>query len=148
MNVLLNSVPAHVRPLAKIAFLDRLPEQKDSEPGPLVEILNEALTEMRRSTISDADKYNWYIALLRPTVKYQPVEANGVLKAAVSFLNKAKVPKTLDSAEFSELIGDPLLEMDEFVVKDSIARITLTETRANLRLVLLTATLRHLKSSA
>ena len=103
---------------------------------------------MRRSNATDLDKYNWCIALLRPTVKYQPVEATGVLKAAVSFLNKAKVPKTLDSAEFSELIGDPLLEMDEFVVKDIVASITLVQTRTNLRLVLLTATLRHMKSSA
>jgi hypothetical protein len=36
--------------------------------------------------------------------------------------------------------------MDEYVVKDSIASITLAEIRANLRLVLLGATLRHLKS--
>jgi hypothetical protein len=148
MNVILNTVPTRLQPFAKIAFLDRLFEPKDSDPAPLIQILNEALIDLRRSNATDLDKYNWYIALLRPTVKYQPVEANGVLKAAVSFLNKAKVPKTLDSAEFSELIGDPLLAMDEFVVKDIIASISLVQTRANLRLVLLTATLRHLKSSA
>jgi hypothetical protein len=148
MNVILNTVPASLQPFAKISFLDRLPEPKDSDPAPIIQILNEALIDLRRSNATDLDKYNWCIALLRPTVKYQPVEATGVLKAAVSFLNKAKVPKTLDSAEFSELIGDPLLEMDEFVVKDIIASITLVQTRTNLRLVLLTATLRHMKSSA
>jgi tetratricopeptide (TPR) repeat protein len=147
MNVLLNKVPDNLRPLAKIAFLDRLPEQKDAEPGPLVEILNEALVELRRSTISEADKYNWYIALIRSTVKYQPGDAGSVLKAAVSSLNKAKAGETLEWAEFSDRIADPILAMDEFVVKDSLAAITLVETRAQLRLVLLDATLRHMKSS-
>ena len=46
-----------------------------------------------------------------------------------------------------DIIAEPLLEMDEYVVKDSLASITLVETRAQLRLVLLDATLRHMKSS-
>jgi hypothetical protein len=148
MNAILNSVPASLQPFAKISFLDSLFEPKDADPAPLIQILNEALVDLRRSNATDADKYNWYIALIRPTVKYQPVDANGVLKAAVSFLNKAKDRKSLDTEEFSKLIAEPLLAMDELVVKESIAAITVAETRANLRVVLLTATLRHLKSSA
>jgi hypothetical protein len=144
MNVILNTVPANLQPFAKIAFLDSLFEPKDADPAPLIQILNEALIDLRSSNATDLEKYNWYIALVRPTVKYQPVEANGVLKAAVSFFNKAKDRETLDSAEFSKLIAEPLLAMDEFVVKESIASITLAETRANLRLVLLTATLHRM----
>ena len=145
--VLLNTVPSNLQPIAKIAFLGRLPEQKDSDTAPLIQILNEALIELHRSTIPDLDKYNWYIALISPTVRYQPAEASDVLKAAVSSLNKAKDRKTLETAEFSEKIAEPLLEMDEFVVRDSLASITLVETRAQLRLVLLDATLRHMRSS-
>jgi len=146
MNVVLNTVPANVEAIAKIAFLGRLREPNDAEPAPLVQILNEALIEMRRSTMPDLDKYNWYLAVLRPTVKYQPAEASDVLKAAVSSLNKAKDRKKLETADFSDGIAEPLLAMDEYVVKDSIASITLVETRANLRLVLLGASLRRMKS--
>ena len=146
MNVVLNTVPANVQPIAKIAFLGRLRESNDVEPAPLVQILNEALIEMRRSTMPDLDKYNWYLAVLRPTIKYQPAEASDVLKAAVSSLNKAKDRKKLETADFSDGIAEPLLAMDEYVVKDSIASITLVETRANLRLVLLGASLRRMKS--
>src|ERR1041384_4869147 len=146
MNVLFNSVPANLQPIAKIAFLGRLGEAKVAEPTPLVQILNDALIELRRSTMPDLDKYNWYVALLRPTVKYQPSEASGVLNAAVSTLNKAKDRKKLETVGFADGIAEPLLAMDEYVVKDSIASITLVETRANLRLVLLGATLRRMKS--
>ncbi len=149
MNVILNSVPASLQPFAKISFLDQLPEPKrDADPAPIIQILNEALIDLRRSNATDADKYNWYIAVLRTTVKYQPTEAAGVFNAAVSFLNKAKDRKSLETAEFSQRIAEPLLAMDEVAVKDSIAAITVAETRANLRVVLLTATLRHMKSSA
>lgn len=144
MNVILNTVPANLQPFAKIAFLDRVSKPKDADPAPIIQILNEALIDLRRSNATDLDKFNSYVAVLRTTVRYQPTEASDVLKAAISSLNRAKGREALDPAEFSERIAEPLLEMDEFVVKDSIARITLTETRANLRLVLLTATLRHM----
>jgi len=146
MNVLFNSMPANLQPIAKIAFLGRLRETNDAEPAPLVQILNEALIELRRSTMPELNKYNWYVALLRPTIKYQPAEATDVLKAAVSSLNRAEDRKKLETADFSDGIAEPLLAMDEYVVKDSIAAITLVETRANLRLILLGATLRHMKS--
>jgi hypothetical protein len=146
MNVVLNTVPANVQPIAKIAFLGRLREPNDAEPLPLVQILNEALIAMRRSTMPDLDKYNWYLAVLRPTVKYQPAEAGNVLKAAVSSLNKAEDRKKLETTDFSDGIAEPVLAMDEYVVKDTIASITLVETRANLRLVLLGASLRRMKT--
>ena len=147
MNNLLNTVPSNLQPFGKIAFLRRLREQKDAEPAPIVQLLNEALTGLRNSSVSETDKHNWYFALLSSTVRYQPADASGVLKAAVSSLNKTKDRKTLDTLEFAEGVAEPLLEMDEYVVKDSLASITLVETRAQLRLVLLDATLRHMKSS-
>jgi hypothetical protein len=147
MNVVLNSVPPNVQPIAKIAFLGRLREPKDVESAPLLQVLNDALIELRRSTMPDLDKYNWYLAALPSTVKYQSADASGVLKAAVSSLNKARDRKTLETADFADGIAEPLLAMDEYVVKDNVASITLVETRANLRLVLLGATLRRMKSA-
>ena len=81
--------------------------------------------------------------LTSSTVKYQPADASGVLKAAVSSLNRAKDRKTIETADFADGIAEPLLAMDEYVVKDSIAAMTPVELRANLRLVLLTATIRR-----
>jgi hypothetical protein len=141
MNVLLNAVPSNLQPFGKIAFLKRLHEEKNAEPAPIVQLLNEALTGLRSSSVSEADKHDWYFALLGSTVRYQPADASGVLKAAVSSLNKAKDRKTLDTSEFTDGVAEPLVEMDEYVVKDSLASITLVETRAQLRLVLLEATL-------
>ncbi|HEY0763220.1 MAG TPA: hypothetical protein VGD61_12690 [Pyrinomonadaceae bacterium] len=145
MNLLLNGVPSDLRPLAKIAFLTRMKEPKDFEPAPIVQILTEAITELRRSSVSDSDKHNWYFTLLKPALKYQPADANAVLKAAVSSLNQNKDRKTLDTAEFSEGIAESLLQMDEYIVKDSLASITLVETRAQLRLALLKESLDRTK---
>jgi hypothetical protein len=145
MNLLLNGVPSDLRPFAKIAFLTRMKEPKDFEPAPIVQILTDAITELRRSSVSDSDKHNWYFALLKPALKYQPADANAVLKAAISSLNQSKDRKTLDTAEFSEGIAESLLQMDEYIVKDSLASITLVETRAQLRLVLLKESLDRMK---
>ena len=141
MNLILNAVPSNLQPIARISFLGRVGEPKDAETAPLVQILNEALMEMRRSNMPDLDKYNWYLAVLQSTVKYQPADASGVLKAAVASLNRTKDRKTIETADFADGIAEPLLAMDEYVVKDSIAAMTPVETRANLRLVLLTATI-------
>src|ERR1043165_798730 len=141
MTLILNAVPANLQPIAKISFLGRVGEPKDAEPAPLIQILNEALIEMRRSNMPELDKYNWYMAVLQSTVKYQPADASGVLKPAVSSLNRAKDRKTIETADFADGMAEPLLAMEEYVVKDSIAAMTLVELRANLRLVLLTATI-------
>jgi len=145
MNLLLNGVPSDLRPFAKIAFLARMKEPKDFEPAPVVQIFTDAVTELRRSSVADSDKHNWYFTLLKPALKYQPADANAALKAAVSSLNQNKDRKTLDTAEFSEGIAESLLQMDEYIVKDSLASITLVETRAQLRLALLKESLDRMK---
>lgn len=141
VNRLFNAIPPELQVFAKIAFLKRLPEADDSEPGPLVQILYDSLAELRRSKVPEADKYNWYFALLGPTMRFQPADADEVLKQAVLSLNQAKAEKTLDTAAFSDGVANPLLEMDEYIVKDRIAAIKVVETRAQLRLVLLEHTL-------
>lgn len=145
MNLLLNGVPSDLRPFAKIAFLTRMKEPKDFEPAPVVQTFTDAITELRRSNVADSDKHKWYFTLLKPALKYQPADANAVLKAAVSSLNQNKDRKTLDTAEFSEGIAESLLQMDEYIVKDSLASITLVETRAQLRLALLKESLDRMK---
>ena len=147
MNLLLDSIPSDLQPLAKASFIYRLPKGV-SETGPIIQILNDAITGLRRSNIPAADKYNWYFPLLQATVKYQFADANAVLKDAVASLNQVKEGAELNTNDYLRYIGPPLLEMDEFVVKDALASITLVQTRAQLRLALLDAILQRLRSTS
>jgi len=146
MNLLLDSVPSDFQPLAKAAFIYRLPKQEQgaAETGPIIQILNDAITGLRRSNIPAADKYNWYFPLLEATVKYQPADANAVLKDAVASINQLKEGAELNTNNYLNYIGPQLVQMDEFVVKDALASITLPQTRAQLRLALLDATLQRI----
>ena len=145
MNLILDTVPSDLQPLAKAAFLDRAPDKKISETSPIVQILNDAIKGLRRSGIPEPDKSDWYLALLKPTVKFQPVDANSVLKDAVTALNKVKEPLPLELFDIFSNVGPPLVEMDEFVVKDALASVTNVQTRALLRLSLLKSTLQRVK---
>ena len=93
------------------------------------------------------EKYSWYFGLLRSTIKYQPADANAVLKDTIASLNQVKYETPLDATDYLRYIGPPLLEMDEFVVKDALASITLVPMRAKLRLSLLHATLQRMKDA-
>ena len=148
MNLLLDAVPSDLQPLAKAAFIYRVQRQGVSETGPIIQILNDAITGLRRSNIPAADKYNWYFPLLQATVKYQFADANAVLKDAIASLNQVKEGTELHTTEYLKYIGPPLVEMDEFVVKDALASITLIQSRAQLRLALLDATLERLKTTS
>jgi hypothetical protein len=147
MNLMLDAVPSDLQPLAKAEFIQRLPEQTGSETGPITQILNDAITGLRRSSTPAEEKYNWYFPLIHATVKYQPAEANAVLKDAIASLNQVKDGRPLDQPDyFFGYMGPPLLELDEFVVKDALASLTLVQTRTQLRLSLLAATMQRLKS--
>ena len=148
MNLLLDAVPSDLQALAKAAFIYRVQRQGVSETGPVIQILNDAITGLRRSNISAADKYNWYFPLLHATVKYQFADANAVLKDAIASLNQVKEGTELNTTDYLRYIGPPLVEMDEFVVKDALASITLVQSRAQLRLALLDATLQRLKATS
>jgi hypothetical protein len=143
MNLMLDAVPSDFQPLAKTAFIQWLPEQAGSETAPIIQILNDALKGLRRSNIPE--KYHWYFGLLRSTIKYQPADANAVLKDAIASLNQVKEEIPLDANDYMRYIGPPLLEMDEFVVKDAVASVTLVPMRAKLRLSLLHATLQRMR---
>ena len=147
MNFLLEAVPSDLRPLAKAAFIAWLPEQAGSETAPLIQILNDAVAGLRGSSIPEWDKYNWYFSLLRSTVKYQPGDANAVLKDAIASLNKVKDEQTLNSTDWLKYLGATLVEMDEFVVKDALASVTPAPIRAQLRLALLDATLQRIRNT-
>ena len=146
-NLLLDAVPSDFQPLAKAAFVGWLPEKAAAETAPIIQILDDAIKGLRRSNISDWDKYKWYFSLLRSTLKYQPADANAILKDAIASLNKVKEAQPLDAYSFNN-IGPSLLEMDEFVVKDALASITFVQPRAQLRLALLAATLERLNKSS
>ena len=146
MNRMLDAVPSDFQPLAKTAFIQWLPEQAGSETAPIIQILNDALKGLRRSNLPE--KYNWYFGLLRSTIKYQPADANAVLKDAIASLNQVKDEWPLDATDYTRYIGPPLLEMDEFVVKDALASVTLVPMRAKLRLSLLHATLQRMRKAS
>ena len=145
---MLDAVPSDFQPLAKAAFVYWLREPAGSETAPIIQILNDAIAGLRRSSIPEWDKYTWYFSLLCSTVKYQPADANAVLKDAIASLNKVKEGQPLNATDYLKYIGPPLVEMDEFVVKDALASITLVQSRAQLRLALLDATLQRLKATS
>jgi hypothetical protein len=148
MNLILDATPSDLQPFAKAAFVTWLPEQAVSETAPVMQVLNDAIKALRRSNITATYKYNWYFSLLRATVKYQPGDANAVLKDAIASLNQLNEVAPLNQTDWLKYLGAPLLEMDEFVVKDALASITAVPYRAQLRLALLDATLQHLKSTS
>jgi hypothetical protein len=148
MNLILDATPQDLQPFAKAAFVTWLPEQAVSETAPVIQVLNDAIKGLRRANITATDKYNWYFGLLRATVKYQPDDANAVLKDAIASLNQIKEAAPLNQTDWLRYLGAPLLEMDEFVVKDALASITPVPYRAQLRLALLDATIERLNTSA
>ena len=145
MNLMLDAVPSDLQLLAKTGFIQWLPERAGSETAPIIQILNDALKGLRRSNIPE--KYNWYFGLLRSTIKYQPADANAVLKDAIASLNQVKDETPLNTTDYMKYIGPPLLEMDEFVVKDALASVTQVPMRAQLRLSLLNATLQRMRNA-
>lgn len=146
MNRMLDAVPSDFQPLAKAAFIQWLPEGAGSETAPIIQILNDAIKGLRRSNIPE--KYHWYFGLLRSTIKYQPADANAVLKDAIASVNQINYETPLTTTDYLRYVGPPLLEMDEFVVKDALASITLVPMRAQLRLSLLQATLQRMRDAS
>jgi len=147
MNLILDATPADLQPFAKAAFVTWLPERAVSETAPVIQVLNDAIKALRRSNMTATYKYNWYFGLLRATVKYQPDDANAVLKDAIASLNQLTEVPPLNQTDWLKYLGAPLLEMDEFVVKDALGSITPVPYRAQLRLALLDATLERLKNA-
>jgi len=148
MNLLLDSTPSELQPFAKAAFVTWLPENAVSETAPILQILSDAIKGLRRLNIPVENKYEWYLGVLRATVKYQPLDANAVLKDAIASLNQVKEAHPLNQTDWLKWLGGPLVEMDEFVVKDALASITPVPYRAELRLALLDATLKRLNTAA
>ena len=139
MNLVLNGVPEKLQPFAKMAFLDRLPAQKRSAAVPTIQFLNDAGAGLRKSSMSEMEKYVWFFGLLKLTLRYQPSEAVAVFKESIASLNRAIAAdsKFLDTNEFANFLPASLLEMDEFAVKETLASVTNVEARTQLRLQLL-----------
>lgn len=148
MNLILDGTPADLQTFAKAEFVNSLPEQAASDTAPIIQILNDAIKGLRRSNIDVSDKHEWYFGLLRQVVKYQPADANSVLKDAIASLNEVKEAPPLNQTDWKKYLGAPLVEMDEFVVKDALASIALVNYRAELRLALLDATLQRVKNTS
>jgi hypothetical protein len=155
MHVIIDAVPTDLRPFTMIAFVGRLPTKRIKDTDPTLEFLGEARNGLRRSSVSDADKFYWYFALLQLTVQNQPTEAAAVLREAVAALNRAAQKgdntgknegSSLSEWEFAKGLPASLLEMDEYVVKEEVASITSVERRVQVRLELLSVCLERLRS--
>jgi hypothetical protein len=157
MRLIMNAVPADLKPFAKIAFVARLPDLRDKDNDPTLEFLNDARTGLPRSALSDAEKADAYFALLPLAIKFQPVEATAILKEAVAALNRAAQAKdkaagnndgsSLSGSEFVKTLPASLLEMDEYVVKEAVASISSANTRVQVRLELLSVCLEQMRIS-
>jgi hypothetical protein len=153
MNRILAAVPPDWQPFAKTAFVDRLPDRRNAETDPALQFINEARAELRKSNLPDSDKYGCHFVLLRQILKYDAPAASSALKEAIASLNRAeqdtqiKNQKTLDTAALSKTLPAALLEMDEFAVKEGLSSIASVETRAQLRLDLLEATLQRMQKT-
>ena len=112
MRLILNAVPTDLQPYAKMAFVDRLPTNRDKETDPTLEFLSDARTGLRRTSLSDGEKSVGYFGLLPLTLKYQPTEATAVLKEAVAALNRAEQAKDKNTGnnDASSLSGSGVLK--------------------------------------
>jgi len=139
MNLVLNAVPAKLQPFAKMAFLDRLPLKKLPEGTPTIQFLSDAAAGLRKSNISEFEKYSWFFGLLKLTLRYQRADAIAVFKEAIASLNRAtsEDAKFLDSNQFADFLPASLLEINEFAVRETLASVTNLEAREQLRLQLL-----------
>lgn len=157
MRLILNGVPTNLQAYAKMAFVDRLPTNRDKDTDPTLEFLTDVRIGLRRPSLSDDEKSMGYFGLLPLTIKYQPTEAIAVLKEAVAALNRADQAKDknpannddrgVSGAEFSKLFPASLLEMDEYAVKEAVSAITSPDIRVQVRLGLLSVCLAQLRSA-
>jgi len=149
MRGALNSVPNELRVVALIAFIDRLGESRNKETDPTLEFLSEARKQLDSSNDTDDKKYPLYFVLLRLTVQYAPAEALEVLKKAIATLNRAEQnqPEQMapQDSEFLKNVPVSLIEMDEFAMKTGVTSITSRQTRTQLRLALLEASLKKVR---
>jgi hypothetical protein len=143
MNLVLNGVPSKLQPFAKMAFLDRLPVTKLPEDTPTIQFLTDAATGLRKSDISESEKYSWYFGLLKLTMRYQRSDAIPVFKEAIASLNRATTDDAnfLNTNQFADFLPASLLEINEFAVRETLASVTNLEARTLLRLQLLRAVL-------
>lgn len=157
MRLILNAVPTDLQPYAKMAFVDRLPTNRDKDTDPTLEFLGDARMGLRRPSLSNGEKSVGYFGLLPLTLKYQPTEATGVLNEAVAALNRAEQTKdkstgnndrsSLSGVEFSRILPASLLEMDEYALKEAVSSIVLPSIRVQVRLGLLNVCLERLRSA-
>ena len=153
-TVVIDAVPENLRVFTRIFFVRELPVEMYKEKDPTLTVLNDAVTGVRKSKVSDADRYGWYFALLGLILKYQPGDAASFLKESIATLNrgenskeKTTTPERLDQNIFQgvRFLPESVTEIDEYVVKDALSSITSLTKRVQLRLEVLEASLKKMK---
>jgi len=154
-TVVIDAVPENLRVFSRIFFLKELPLEMYKEKDPTLTVLNDALIGLRKSKVSDTDKFGWYCALLGVILKYQPSEGASFLKEAIASLNrgenskeKTKTPARVDSQnnfQSVRFLPESIVEIDEYVIKDALSSITSLTKRVQIRLEVLEASLKRIK---
>lgn len=157
MRLIINAAPADLQLYVKLAFVRQLPDKRDKDIDPTLEFLGDVRAGLPRSSLSDAEKSAGYVSLLPLVIKFQPTDATAVLKEMVAAINRAEQANdkntgnngnnSLSGSEFLRNLPASLLEMDEYTVKEAVASINSSSTRAEVRLELLGGCIQRMRSS-
>lgn len=163
MQQVINAVPSNLRHATQIQLANDLSDKKySSNYGSLaIELIEDARKGFRRANISDADKANGYLFLVRLYVKFSPQEVIAVLKEAVAALNRVEQTKPtegehlndnttnpLSETWWSEYFSAPRLREDDYAVAEIVSSIESPTKRIQARLGLLNVALdRYRKAS-
>ena len=151
------AVPDDLKAFAKLAFVDRLPNKRSREADPSLEFINEAHKELASSYGSENDRYPWYFALLRLTIRYAPADAPAILSEAIAALNRVaqadekgvrtEVARSYETSGFWKMYAGSLIDMDEYVVKEAVGSVSSRKIRVAVRLELLQACLERMRAA-
>ena len=156
MQNTINAVPDDLSAFAKLAFVDRLPQKRNKEMDPAIQFLAEARQELAASYGSEADRCDWYFALLRLTFQNAPQNSAAILKEAIAALNRSDQAEEKagrnEEVHFKRTAGTwknlpvALIDLDEYAVREAVSSINSTTTRVAARLGLLQGCLERMRS--
>jgi hypothetical protein len=138
MQEIINAVPANLRPLTQMRLANNLSDKKYSTSyrSLAVELIIDAHKGLMRADISEAERAESYLFLLRLYTTFIPADAITILKEAVASLNRieksnATADENSDDAPAgvlgqtwpSEYFSLPRLRADDYAVLEAISAI-------------------------
>jgi hypothetical protein len=158
MRRIIEAVPAGLRVASQISLAYQAPPQKYGDL--IIGLLQEAREGLPKADMTNAEKGQWYLPLLKLYAKFLPVDAFAVFKEMIAALNRTEratptTDKNLSEPGKSELANTQstydlplsLLETDQFAFLGAITSIESPTRRAKIRLELLSSSLSQRKRS-